>query len=100
MHNDPGDSRFIKRGHLVELLYADDTLVLSVFSSSLERYLGAGSEPSASFGWELHSNKYQPMQIKIDELVRRTSGEAITPAHEMLCRFSVFPFIRLIRLST
>ena len=50
----PDDCERLTRGVLADLLYADDTLLLSVTAASLERFLaavaGAGRWPGAALG--------------------------------------------------
>ena len=48
------DHQLLQQGRLAELLYADDTLLLSVSADSLERFLTAVSIAGASYGMELH----------------------------------------------
>jgi hypothetical protein len=78
------DKELLEKGCLAELLYADDTLLLSVSSCSLERYLAAVAVSGARFGLELHPSKFQLMQIRTDEQVRRPDGSMITPATNMV----------------
>ena len=50
----PEDRELMRQGSLAELLYADDTLLLSVSAASLERFLEAASNAGASYGLALH----------------------------------------------
>ena len=45
----PEDRELMRQGSLAELLYADDTLLLSVSADSLERFLEAVSTAGASY---------------------------------------------------
>ena len=76
------DAALYEKGDLADLLYADDTLLLRVSAGSLERYLAAFSKSGTSFGLELHSNKYQFMQIRTEAPVCRPDGVNIEPATE------------------
>ena len=48
------DKSLLLKGDLSDLLYADDTLLLSVSAPSLERFLEAVSNAGATYGLELH----------------------------------------------
>jgi hypothetical protein len=50
----PEDRDLLRRGSLAELLYADDTLLLSVSANALERFLAAVSSAGENYGLELH----------------------------------------------
>ena len=45
------DRALLKTGDLSELLYADDTLLMSVSAGSLQRFLRLVSEAGAAYGW-------------------------------------------------
>ena len=66
-----GDQELWPKGVLAELLYADDTLLLGVSASRLQRFLVAVSEGGGKYGIELHPGKLQLMQIRCDDTVRR-----------------------------
>ena len=55
----PEDKELLREGSLAELLYADDTLLLSVSALSLERFLNIVSTAGAMYGLELHWDKLQ-----------------------------------------
>jgi hypothetical protein len=78
------DADLLSRGGLAELLYADDTLLLSVSANSLERFLRIISEEGCKYGLELHWGKLQLMQIRCNEVVHRPDGTAIEPQPDLL----------------
>ena len=57
-------------GDLAELLYADDTLLLSVSADSLQMFLGAVSSAGAEYGLQLHWGKFQLLQVRTHDTVR------------------------------
>jgi hypothetical protein len=71
------DKQLLERGGLTELLYADDTLLLSVNSGSLERLLAAVSDAGARYGLELHWGKLQLMRVRCEDTVRKPEGGCI-----------------------
>lgn len=71
------DQAALAQGSLAELLYADDTLLLSVSASTLERFLAAVSEAGATYGLELHWGKLQLLRIRSESPVRRPDGSCI-----------------------
>ena len=58
------DRKLLKSGDLSELLYADDTLIMSVSASSLQRFLKLVSEAGAAYGLELHLGKFQLLNVR------------------------------------
>ena len=79
----PGDQQLMKKGDLAELLYADDTLLLSISAHSLERFLVAVSQAGAACGLELHWGKLQLMRVRSDEQVHRPDGSIIDSNEDM-----------------
>ena len=77
------DRQLLSRGCLAELLYADDTLLLSVSPASLQRFLAAISETGAKYGLELHWGKFQLLQIRTADTVCRPDGSAINSKSEI-----------------
>ena len=71
------DQAALAQGSLAELLYADDTLLLSVSTSTLERFLAAVSKAGATYGLELHWGKLQLLRIRSESPVRRPDGSCI-----------------------
>ena len=67
----PEDKELLRDGSLAELLYADDTLLLSVSASSLERFLKAVSTAGAMYGLELHWGKLQLLKVRCNTAVHR-----------------------------
>ena len=54
----------MKREDMAELLYADDTLLLSVSADSLEKFLACVSQAGAEYGLQLHFGKFQLLHIR------------------------------------
>ena len=77
------DRELLKRGCLAELLYADDTLLLSVNPASLERFLVAISETGAKYGLQLHMGKFQLLQVRATDIVCRLDGSGIDSKSEI-----------------
>jgi len=75
----PEDQERLRRGTLSEILYADDTLLLSVSAKSLERFLVAVSNAGASYGLELHWGKLQLINVRCHDEVRRPGLSRIKP---------------------
>ena len=48
-----------KKGHLADLVYADDTLLMGVSAEFLEEYLAAVSKVGMNYGMQLHFQKIQ-----------------------------------------
>jgi len=80
----PEDKRHLQDGSLAELLYADDTLLLSVSARSLERFLEAVSSAGSAYGLELHWGKLQLIKIRCNDHVRRPDGTRISPQSELM----------------
>jgi hypothetical protein len=80
----PEDRALLQRGCLAELLYADDTLLLSVSPASLQRFLRAVSEAGATYGLELHWGKLQLLQVRCDDEVQRPDSSSIDPQEDLV----------------
>ena len=78
------DRKLLLSGDLAELLYADDTLLLSVSSDSLQRFLAAVSEAGAAYGLQLHWGKFQLLQVRTEAVVCSPDFIPIAPEEEML----------------
>jgi len=85
----PEDQERLRRGTLSEILYADDTLLLSVSAKSLERFLVAVSNAGASYGLELHWGKLQLINVRCHDPVRRPDLSRIEPQQSLLYLGSV-----------
>ena len=80
----PGeDQTLINTGSMAELLYADDTLLMSVGAPSLQRFLAAVCDAGAACGLQLHWGKLQLVKIKVDDDIRRPDGTIIEASDEM-----------------
>ena len=77
------DKSLLLNGDLADLLYADDTLLLSVSAASLERFLKAVSNAGASYGLELHWGKLQLMRVRSEAAVRRPDHTGIEAKPEI-----------------
>ena len=77
------DRQDFEAGILSELLYADDTLLMSENAQSLENFLRAVEVAGSRFGLSLHADKFQLMKIGCEDEVRRAGGAAI-PASQQL----------------
>ena len=80
----PHDQDLLRQGSLEELLYADDTLLLSVSAKSLERFLVAVSNAGAAYVLELHWGKLQLIKIRCSTAVHRPDLSTIEPQSNLL----------------
>jgi len=80
----PEDQELLRQGSLAELLYADDTLLLSVSAKSLERFLVAVSNAGAAYGLELHWGKLQLIKVRCSTAVHRPDLSTIEPQSNLL----------------
>jgi len=71
------DTRAMQEGGLGQLVYADDTLLISVSAPRLERLLGAVREAGEAMGLELHMDKFQLLKVRCDGDVQRPDGAVI-----------------------
>ena len=79
----PSDQEFVRSGSLAELLYADDTLLLSADAQSLQRFLRSVSAAGATYGLELHWGKLQLMRVRCEAVVRRPDHAVIEAKEEI-----------------
>ena len=80
----PEDRELLRKGSLAELLYADDTLLLSVSAVALERFLAAVSSAGESYGLELHWGKLQLLHVRCTSAVHRPDRSLINPQSSLL----------------
>ena len=73
------DKQLLQQGCLADLLYADDTLLMSVSAASLERFLEEVSNAGATYGLELHWGKLQLMRVRTDAAVRHPITPILKP---------------------
>ena len=59
------DKAALADGHLAELLYADDTLLLGIHADSVERYMAAISQVGKRFGLEFLPNPFENWSEKL-----------------------------------
>ena len=71
------------QGSLEAVLYVDDTLLMSVNSSSLQELQDKVAAVGARYGMELHWSKFQLMQIHGQFQLRSPSGDVIEPKDMM-----------------
>ena len=60
----PADKQLFTTGQSATLLYAEDTLLMGVNSASLQSLLEAVSKAGGKYGLELHTGKFQLLQIR------------------------------------
>ena len=77
------DQHLRATGSLMELLYADDTLILSESPKPLERLLASISEVGARYGLKLHWGKLHLLCIRGHGIVKRPDGSTIEPEEEL-----------------
>ena len=78
------EKELMQRGGLAELLYADDTLLLSVSADSLQVFLASVSKAGAEYGLKLHFGKFQFLQVRADTVVRSPDLSPIVPEPDIL----------------
>jgi len=66
-----------QRGDLSDVVYADDTLLISVSSIHLEEYLLAVAAAGARYGMELHWDKLQLLAVHTEPALHAPSGDPI-----------------------
>ena len=69
---------------MTELLYADDTLLISVNGKSVQRYLAAVSEAGGAYGLSLHWGKLQLLRARCSDTVARPDGTKIEANTEIV----------------
>ena len=62
------------RGGLAALLYADDTLLISVSQQALQAFLDAVAAVGGRFGLELHWGKFQLIEARCNPNIHRQDG--------------------------
>ena len=75
------DQKRLAEGTLGVLLYADDTLLLIVSSTSLSRFMSAVSACGNQHGLQLHWGKLQLMNVRTSGMIKRPDGTAIEPTN-------------------
>ena len=66
-----------ERGDLSDVVYADDTLLISTSSAHLAEYLSAVAKAGEKYGMELHWNKFQLLPIQCTPILHTPSGDPI-----------------------
>ena len=85
----PEDREALRQGSLAELLYADDTLLMSVSAHALERFLAAVSSAGENYGLELHWGKLQLLKVRCNTAVHRQDHSLIQAQSSLLYLGSV-----------
>jgi hypothetical protein len=65
------------KGDLADMVYADDTLLLSVSDAHLNEYLHAVAAAGARYGMELHWGKFQLLPVQCTPKVHTPDGQRI-----------------------
>ena len=68
------------KGDLADLVYADDTLLIGASSILLQSFLLAVEKAGKYLGPELHSGKFQLLQVRTREHVSNSDGSPIIPS--------------------
>ena len=75
--------QLMSTGVLTDLLYADDTLLLSETPPGLEKFLQAITTIGGTYGLKLHVWKFQLLRIRTQADVRLADGSVIPPQAEL-----------------
>ena len=67
------------KGELEEILFADDTLLMSGNGSHLEEYMAAVEKCGADYGLQVHWGKVHLVPVGTTQRVRGPSGQPIPP---------------------
>ena len=80
----PSAQEALSKGELLDILYADDTLILGQRAGHVEEYARAVESADASYGMKLHWGKTQALCIGQAECLKRPDGslfEDVTSLH-------------------
>ena len=72
------------RGALEDILFADDTLLISCCGSYVEEYMAAVEQRGFDYGLKLHWGKVQLVSVGADLPVTAPNGDSIQPVESML----------------
>ena len=72
-----------KMGSLLDLVYADDTLLMGVNAHHLSEFLDVVATCGKQYGLELHHGKFQLLQVGTQAEVTTPQGVAIHPSSSM-----------------
>ena len=72
-----------RKGALADIVYADDTLLLSVSPKFLQEYLSCVTAAGQLYGLELHSGKLQLLSIRCHTSLRCSDGTDVTATDKM-----------------
>ena len=73
----PSTKLAYQRGDLSGVVYADDTLLISMSSIHLEEYLLAVAAAGERYGMELHWDKFQLLAVHTEPALHAPSGDPI-----------------------
>ena len=71
------------RGDLAEVVYADDTLLISTKRTHLEEYLANIFQEGAKYGMRLHSDKFQLLSVNGSCQIQCPDGKEVNDSQEM-----------------
>ena len=77
------DRQHLDQGSLAFVLYADDTLLIGSSSERLQRLLRAVAVVGASYGLQLHADKFQLIQVRTTEAVHNHQDRPIAVSNSM-----------------
>ena len=78
-----GDQYAYRLGELATLLYADDTLLVGVSEHKMQHLLDAVACVGAKYGLELHADKFQLIQARVDMNLHSGDGRPIVSSESM-----------------
>jgi hypothetical protein len=79
----PGARQAYDRGDLSDVVYADDTLLISVSDAHLAEYLRVVASAGERYGMELHWDKFQLLPIQCSPVLHTPAGQPI-PGRERM----------------
>ena len=71
-------------GDLEDVLFADDTLLISTSGQHIEEYMAAVTECGSHYGLQIHWDKVYYVPVCTQQQVRNPSGEPILPQESMV----------------
>ena len=70
-------------GNLVDVVYADDTLLIGTSDVHLNEFLHSVASAGSKYGMELHYGKLQLLQVQTQAHIRSPANDQIPPADHM-----------------
>ena len=74
-----GAQEAYENGDLGHVVYADDTLLLSVSAKHLQEYLTSIATAGERYGMELHWGKFQLLPVQCSPTILARDGQRIMP---------------------